>query len=360
MRMSLIAALLIACVGSAGQDSAKPRPHARHLLMGYPLVFYTPETRMGFGLAGFYGFQPDTTDSLTPISQIQPAVMYTVNRQYILTLPFQWFSRQRQHSLYGEITFNRFFYRFFGSSFALPAVTNEQYEVEFPRIRLHYLYRLGPAWYAGARYWLEEQRILQTEEGGLLGSGKIPGGSGGRSAGPGIVLQYDTRDHVISTRRGTFAELSWHHQSSATGSDFDFNRFRLDARAFIPAGRRGTMATMIMAEHIYGDPPFFSMAALGNDRRMRGYFDGYFRDKSLCLAQAEYRRGVWKNLYLAAFASAAWMGETPKTYALPGTIWTAGAGMRWVVDPNSRVTLRLDYARGQHSDALYFTMGEAF
>jgi hypothetical protein len=31
-----------------------------------------------------------------------------------------------------------------------------------------------------------------------------------------------------------------------------------------------------------------------------------------------------------------------------------------MLDPSSRVTLRLDYAIGQYSDAVYFTMGEAF
>jgi hypothetical protein len=61
-----------------------------------------------------------------------------------------------------------------------------------------------------------------------------------------------------------------------------------------------------------------------------------------------------------AFASAGWMDASFRTFTLPNTIWTAGAGARFMLDPSSRVTLRLDYAIGQYSDAVYFTMGEAF
>jgi outer membrane protein assembly factor BamA len=336
------------------------RSHAEHLYFGYPVVFYSPETRLGFGASGFYGFRADTTDTLTPVSTIQMGAMYTLNRQFIFTVPFQLFSKARKHTLYGEFTLNRFFYNFYGAGFALPAVTEERYEVQFPRIRLHYLRRLSEHWYAGARYWAEHQRILETKEDGLLDSGTIPGGNGGRSAGPGLVVQFDARNNVISSRSGQYIELSWHHQSNHTGSDYFFDRVRLDTRTFHPLGQRGTLALMAMGERLTGSPPFFSMASLGSDRRMRGYYDGYFRDHSLGLVQGEYRHRVWKMISAVAFASAGWMDASFRTFTLPNTIWTAGAGARFMLDPSSRVTLRLDYAIGQYSDAVYFTMGEAF
>lgn len=359
-RHLFLAIILSFCVSVPFLNAQWNDDEDERILLAFPYAFYTPETRLGFGINGLFAFPLHQGDSLTPISQVQLGAAYTLNKQFIATLPFQFFLKDRKHSLYGELTYNRFFYRFFGIGASQPAKVDEQYEVIFPRIRVHYLRRLSASWFVGARYWFEHQRILDTAPGGQLEGTTITGARGGFAAGPGAVLLFDTRDNLFSSRKGAFAELSFHHQSRFTGSDFAFDRWRIDLRKFVPLHRSHTLAGMILLEQLSGNVPFFQLSSLGNEKRLRGYYEGYFRDTSMLLSQAEWRFAIWKNLGAAAFGSAAWMNKNPSYYALDEVIWTAGAGLRYQLSEQNRVTLRLDYAIGAYSDAVYFTVGEAF
>lgn len=356
MRFALMACVCGFSLISFGQ-SEQPR---KRFVFGYPFAFYTPETSFGGGIAAVAGYRVDTTDVTTPISQIQLGAAYTINRQFILSAPFQYYSKGRMHSLYGEFTYNRFVYYFFGTGAEQPTSTRERYETIFPRVRLHYLRRFSQNWFGGIRYWYEHQRLLTAEEGGLLATQSVPGAAGGAAAGPGIVALFDSRDNIYSSRSGTFAEFSFHHQSNLTASNYFYDRWRIDVRHFIPLTEKQTFAGMAMLEQITGTPPFFGMAALGSEKRLRGYYDGYFRGKSLALLQTEWRMMWTRRFGCAAFFSAAWMGGHPSHLGWSRTLWSGGAGLRFRIEPDSRVTLRLDYAAGAHANAFYFTVGEAF
>jgi len=331
-----------------------------HFFIAYPILIYTPETSLGFGVAALAGFRLDKKDVSTPISQVQFGSTYTLNRQFIVSAPFQLYFPGRKHSLYGEFTYNRFFYYFFGVGAEQPSATRERYESVFPRIRVHYLRRLSNYWFTGVRYWYEHQRFLDTEPGGLLATQAVPGAAGGAAAGPGLVLLFDSRDNLFSSQSGVFAEMSFHHQSRYTASDYEYDRVRLDLRHFAPITSRQTLASMLLAEQITGSPPFYGMAALGSEKRLRGYYDGYFRGKSLSLIQLEWRYRFNSQFGMALFTGTAWMGGQPDHLTIRQTLWSAGGGFRFRIDPESRVTLRLDYAFGAHSDAFYFSVGEAF
>ena len=55
---------------------------------------------------------------------------------------------------------------------------------------------------------------------------------------------------------------------------------------------------------------------MGNDRIMRGYFSGRFRDNQFAAAQVEYRYPVGKSFVLAAFASAVDAAVHPRLFAV--------------------------------------------
>ena len=61
-------------------------------LKGYPLVFYTPETKLGFGLAGAFNFKAGPkSDTLLNDSQILTGSAYTLEKQLLLYLPWKIF-----------------------------------------------------------------------------------------------------------------------------------------------------------------------------------------------------------------------------------------------------------------------------
>jgi len=107
-----------------------------------------------------------------------------------------------------------------------------------------------------------------------------------------------------------------------------------------------------------GNAPFFNMAQLGGTRRLRGYFEGKFRDKHLLLAQAELRQEGFGRFGGVAFAG---MG-TVFGSAGESLEWrpNGGIGLRYQLDKKQKLNIRADYGFGVKSQGFYLTFGEAF
>lgn len=109
-----------------------------------------------------------------------------------------------------------------------------------------------------------------------------------------------------------------------------------------------------------GRVPFYDQCLLGMSQDLRGYEAGRYRDRRMLAAQAEYRREVWKRFGAVGFFG---VGEVAPTFGnfrydklLPG----GGLGVRFRLTKKNHVNLRVDYAWGKGSSALYIGVGEAF
>ena len=102
------------------------------------------------------------------------------------------------------------------------------------------------------------------------------------------------------------------------------------------------------------------MAALGGTRRMRGYYEGRFRDLKSLLFQAEYRNIIQGRFGYTLFASVGAVSHEISDFHDSPLRYAAGAGLRFRIDRKEKLNLRLDVALGKSSQALYFTIGEAF
>ncbi|MCX8995481.1 hypothetical protein NLN85_23855, partial [Citrobacter portucalensis] len=94
-----------------------------------------------------------------------------------------------------------------------------------------------------------------------------------------------------------------------------------------------------------GDVPWSMMPLLGSNQRMRGYYDGRYRDKNSVSGQLEYRRKLdWRH-GVVGWLGAGTMG--PSFHALDAGRWLPSAGVG-------------DYGIGKGSSGFYFQVGEAF
>jgi hypothetical protein len=102
------------------------------------------------------------------------------------------------------------------------------------------------------------------------------------------------------------------------------------------------------------------MGLLGGYRRLRGYYEGRFRENCMALVQAEYRYMFWWRLGLVAFGSAGLVAHTPGEMAINNTRFAGGGGLRFSLDRKHKINLRAEYAWGKNSSGAYLTIGEAF
>lgn len=334
----------------------------------YPLGYYSPETRLGLGLAGVVNFQLNA-DTITPVSQLGFGFGLTQNDQYTLALPFAYYSKKRKHSFSGEWSSNEFNYWYYGTGAGNESGERVRFDMRYVLFRLNYLYQIKRHYFIGARWWHQNDKRIEFYD-TLSHSSDVSGLEGGVSSGPGVVLNFDNRDNIYFTHSGWYAELVVQDQSAIWGSDFQFNRYRFDLRNFTPIKKNLILANQIFIDLTTGDVPFNQLAIFGSGRRGRGYYMGRYRDRHLMMYQGEGRLLLDKRWAFTAHWIYALLSKDMGSISLKNDHASAGFGLRYIFDQNSRSTLRLDLSlpidRGvfihepDNAIKFYFSVNEAF
>ncbi len=355
----LLAYLLTFVLNTNAQDTLAT---AKPSIAAYPILYYTPETRWGFGGAGIFTFRFKGESAQSAPSQIQAALAYTLNKQVLAYTPFQLFWKDEDWIARGELGYFRYVYDFFGVGNDINPDYIERYSVNYPRVRINLLKRILPNSYVGLRYWFDDYNIVQVEQDKLLSSGVVFGSDGGIVSGVGVVAQYDSRNNIFYPSQGIFMEAASFWNSQQLGSSFDFNRYTFDISLYTPISnnQKHILALNYFTGAIYGKAPFNQLMFLGGSKKGRGYIDGRFRDDHLALVQAEYRFPLFWRFSGVAFGTLGGVSDRYWNAYTDHLRWTTGGGLRFMIDPKEKVNVRVDIGIGKNSLGYYLTVGEAF
>ncbi|HLP92501.1 MAG TPA: BamA/TamA family outer membrane protein [Saprospiraceae bacterium] len=324
-------------------------------VLGVPLVFFTPDTRWGAGLAGIITFPTRPRRSSLTFN-----ASYTQNKQLQIYFPFSFLGNRNRWRVYGEIGWYRYLYRYFGIGNKIPNDYVETYTARYPRVRVTAATKVKSKHLVGIRFYLDDYTIASSTSGGLIEQGLVPGARGGVTSSVGPVWIADSRDNAFFPRTGLLAEFALTGEHKLTGSDFLFARCSLDVAKYFPIGRHNVLAVNAIGIFTAGDVPFFQFPQIGGQRRLRGYPDGKYRDRHLVLAQAEFRFKIYWRFKGVLFAGAGTVFGQPneKPHLRPN----GGAGIRVEFDRRQKLHLRLDYGfgEGKGNNGMYVTLGEAF
>ncbi len=351
--------LILFFFGSVSTFSQKGKPVFRNKsIIGLPVVFRFPETGWGGGLAGTASWEWAQDDSTSSPSQASIGLTYTQNKQVLAFLPFQVFLDNNTYYLNADIGW--FKYNFYYYGIGEGSVPEERYDVKFPRVRLLASRRIAPQLYLGLRVNYEEYTVTSTTPGGELESGKISGGDYSRTSALGPAILRDTRDYVFYPRKGIFGELSFQPSLRVFGGDRNFSQLVADLSWYRSISPKLVLASNYFSVFSFGgDVPFSQLAQLGGPRKMRGIYQGFFRDKNTLLLQAELRWEIWKFVGMTAFGSSGFLGNEADFLRLGLPKFTYGVGLR--LASRKHLNVRLDYGLSPYAKGnFYATIGEAF
>lgn len=343
----------------AQQPSDSLETEKKVSVVALPLLFFTPETSLGFGAAGVLNIKG--SDSTIQTSQLLFGGAYTLFNQVLTYANYNLYLDKERYWLKGEIGYYKYFFYYYGIGPDTRLSDEETYEVAFPRFRTDALGRVGKNSYFGVRYWLENHRMLVLDSAGLLDSNRPLGWDGGTISGLGSVYILDTRDNVYSASSGYKIELSAMGFHEAIGSEFRYLQANTDFSVFFTPWKkyRHVFGAQVQSETLFGDVPFFALSRLGSARMMRGYYSGRFLDQKQMAAQMEYRFPLFWRLEQTLFASTAFIGNDFDDWALSKAKTAIGSGLRLVLNKNDRIKVRLDVAYGEELN-FYVTFNEAF
>jgi outer membrane protein assembly factor BamA len=333
-------------------------------LFAFPAVIYSPETTLAFGGAGNYYFKLGH-DSTTRTSYVQALGLYTLRHQTVLGMESVIFFHNEKYLLKTKASASYFPDRFWGLG------NDSGNNFERYTIGQFYLYpqllrRTYKKLFLGAA--LEMQNVFSFEYGKNLPAGQslfdqqnVSGRNGSFVSGLGLVALWDGRDNAFSPSSGFYFSYSINNFASIFGSNYNFTSQSVDIRKYFSVSKSQVLAFQFVLNANNGNVPVRSMANIGSNTIMRGYYEGRFTDKNLIAFQAEHRIHLINRFGMVVFGGAGRVASTTEdVFTLGGLKPAVGTGLRYAIDKKEKLNFRFDVGFGQQSNGFYFYITEAF
>lgn len=330
--------------------------------MFYPYVFYTPESNLSFGVGGMLYFRADTSRKIQT-SKIILSGNYTLNNQYSFSLvPTIFFPGMERVYLEADFRYQKLISKFYGIGSETREVGDPFYSLNKLRTYAEFSSRGMPlsSVNTGIVFEFVNNDVYDAEANPNMQDSTLTGKNGGNILGLGLLILLDNRDNASFPTKNGYYKVLLTFYNKFLGSHFNYNNFVVDLRNFISFGNEHIFATQFYSNITTGNPPFFSLPALGGEKRMRGYFEGRFRDRIFMTGQIEYRKIVWWRLGLVAFFGVGDVANEWKDFSARTLKFSYGFGLRFVFDEENRINLRMDIGFGKNTSGVYFGLDEAF
>lgn len=329
----------------------------------FPIIYYSPETRLAFGALGQFIFRMSPEDTIARASTTQSNFIYTLNNQFLLANDYTLFTKEEKYIFNGSLDFLNFPEFFYG----VGNDTDTDNEENFSYFSIDWdgyaVRKIKPKMFVGVSHKFMRMFDVRPDAGTALETSNLPGARGFTITGLGPIFLYDSRNSIINATKGSYFEASARIFTKALGGEYDYQLYRIDARKFFPLSQneRHVLAFQALGEFRNGDIPVHRLSRMGGDAIMRGHYNGRYRDNNLWAAQSEYRFPIYGFLGGVGFAG---VGNVSDEFfsrrAFENIKYSLGGGLRFMIDKKDRVNVRVDYAFVEGGSEFYINFTEAF
>ena len=324
-----------------------------------PIIYYTPETSLAFGLGGMYVLKGSEPNQKSRPSSVLMSIVRTRKKQLIVEIYPDFYVKKGTYHLVPNFNYRTYSERFYGIGSNTKKDTEEEYSFRSFKLDLTLQREVSEKFYAGIQYEFEYNKITDVEAGGMLDTEDIVGKQPGASSGFGLVVNWDTRDNIFFPRRGKYCLVSAKFFNPFFGGNYSFSRFNFEFRQYISFFPTHTLALQGYIDINTGEPPFQKLSLIGGQYMMRGYYKGRFRDKNMIALQMEYRIHLFWKLGLVGFLGFGDVANTLHMFKLGSFKYSGGLGIRYKINREGN-HLRLDFGFGRETFGVYFAVNEAF
>lgn len=343
--------------GQEADSSDTKKPH----LYAYPYAFYTPETKFAFGGGVILNFF--TSKKGKKPSQALLGGYYSTNHNFYSSLNTHIYDKNNHYHPWIYIA--KIVDKFYGVGNNTPDIEETALyhakkfgmEIVVEKYINKFIFGVVFNW----SYWNINDKLNNS----YLLNNNVSGSDGGYTSGFGLSFGMDTRDYVFLPTKGVFHEFKFTHYNEYFGGDFVFTKYVADLRGYRTFFNKLIAGWQLYGEGISGDAPFYYLPALGGSERMRGYYEGRFRDNFYATGQIEagmlFRVFNKLNRFGAIlFASFGEVSHKLDGFKISGIKTTYGFGVGYLLDEKNRTVLRADLGFGKDTFGLYFAAGLPF
>lgn len=317
---------------------------------------FSKDTRLGLGIVASGLYRLDRTDmSLSP-SNISLYGDITTTGYYLLGIDGNTILPRDLYRLDVNMYFFSFLSQYWGIGYENGKRNDgyTKYKRKEMQIKLDFYRKIAPNTFIGITGMyrhvngkdFKDIRFLEGER------NKIS------SLGGGVILTYDSRDFIPNPYKGTYAKIEQTFFPKFLGNGYSFQRTDLQIRHYDRLWKGAVLAYDLSGTFNYGNIPWSMVALLGGPYRMRGYYEGQYRDNNLIEAHIELRQKVYKRHGVVVWGGAGNVFPKFNKLRWKETLPSYGLGYRW--EFKNRVNIRLDYGIGKGQSSFYFNINEAF
>ena len=333
-----------------------------------PVAGYSLVSKFVVTLTGNVAFR---VDSSARESTVTSYISYTQNKQFLLPIESEIWTKDNQYDLVGDMRF----YRYPQSTFGLGSNSNIKDEdpMNYTYIRFYetVLRHIEGNLFLGAGYIMDYHGDI-SHQGTLNGTPSAYAQYGPQSTtiSTGYTLNglYDSRDNSIYPEKGFYASFQFRDNLTFLGSTTSWQSMVVDVRKYfrLPAESDNILAfwnydwLILNGKPGYLDLPSNQWDAYSSTGR--GYIQGRFRGAQEVYGETEYRFKVSRNgLFGGVF-----FVNVQSYSAAPGTGLQSlqpgfGPGLRIKLNKVSKTNIAIDYGFGREgSNGLFVNIGEVF
>ena len=321
-----------------------------------PGPFVNPEQGFGIGVAAVGLYTPYDWQKGDPYSTVTVTSYGSTSGSYGLGLNNRTYLKGDKVRLLGEawISHTPGYYWGIGSQAAENDSNKVQYEGQRLQLSPKVAVEIAPNTYAKLGWQWQSFNKVDGVDGDILPSEV----TNATSSGVLLGMEYDTRDFEPNPMQGQFLDIEWIANRDSLGSDEDYDNLVANYRLYQQWSDTTIVAMEVYSQSIFGDAPWLDYAQLGDDQRMRGYYQGRYRDKHQLSTQVEIRHTI-----AGRHGVVGWLGAgniAPTYHDLFESSWlpTVGVGYRFAF--KARINVRVDLGVGKDSTGFYFQINEAF
>ena len=342
-------------------DKFNKKAEALFKIIPVPIITYSSEAGNIFGLAKFNLFHLSKKDTISRPSKLSEVVSFSTKGRVNVSISNDLIFRENKYMILSYFNYKKQPEYLLGIGNDVSIHNAEQVTIDRIKFFSTAMIRVKKFVYAGIALDVADYFKVETDSNSFLIRDEVTGLHGGTDVGIGGAFALDSRDNRYNAYKGELLLATVLFYPEWLGSSFQFARIEVDARKYYNPWFRHVIAVQATTLYTTGDVPFYDLAQLGGEDKMRGYYKGALRDKILFDAQIEYRMPVWNIFGITTWIGTGRVADQYKNLSLDGFRLSFGGGIRVRVDTKNNTNLRFDMGFGPGGvSGFYFNFAEAF
>jgi hypothetical protein len=342
-------------------DRFNKKAEALFKIVPVPIITYSSEAGNTFGLAKFNLFNPSKKDTISKPSKLSEVLTFSTKGRVNLSVSNELILKENKYMIISYFNYKRTPEYLLGIGNDVSINDVEQITIDRIKFASVGMVRVKKNYYAGITWDLADYFSIKADSNSFLTRNNVLGRTGGTDVGVGFSGALDSRDNRYNAYKGAFVLTTVIFYPGFLGSSFEFTKIDIDARKYFNPWLKHVIAIQATTSYTTGDVPFYDLAMLGGEDKMRGYYKGALRDKVLVDAQIEYRMPVWNIFGITTWVATGRVADQYTNLSFDGLWLSYGGGIRIRVDSKNNTNLRLDMGFGPNGvQGFYFNFAEAF